>query len=611
MNRSSYLLFVISFIMLTGCAKELLKSQSSQFIYETNQAEAFIQQGQHKQAAVLYQTLSKSDPTYQVQFSLLATQALIQSGDSDAAQSQANSINPAILSDKQRSQLNLLYAQISLSRGEAEQALYQLSTTEVFKLPINEQITYYQSLAFAQSLTGNLIKSVQARINISPLLKDDQQRYENNSVIINSLKLLSKENLALKQPPAPDVLGGWMALTQIFTHVKLKTLSAEFETSLIEWKRLFPQHPANSNFLQIYLQGSKNSFKLPSAIALLLPESGRFAQAAQVIKKGFMLAYNQSNFQPVFRFYDSARNNPVNLYNQAISEGAGLIIGPLSRRNIQSLALSTELPVSVLALNHVENLAKDNLFQFGLSPIDDARQISEKARYDGHKKALLLTPATQQGKRIANYIGEYWQASEGIVLEAQSFNPKESDFSQPIKNLLNLDESRVRFNSLRRFLSKNLQYTERRRQDVDAIFISASPRVARSIYPQLRFYRANRVPVYATSKIYSGQENSSLDRDLNSITFCDIPWLFSDAYSGELSKQSLPESSRQFPSKYIRLLALGIDAFNIISELGQLDITQYPAATGILSLDRENRISRQLSCAKFIGGKPVLQNLDL
>jgi outer membrane PBP1 activator LpoA protein len=357
-------------------------------------------------------------------------------------------------------------------------------------------------------------------------------------------------------------------------------------------------------------QGSKHSFSIPTAIALLLPESGRYAKAAQVIKDGFMTAYHQSqsNFQPSIRFYDSSMVNPVSLYHQVIAEGAELVIGPLSKDNIQNLALGTELTIPVLALNHIPNLAKDNLFQFGLSPIDGAKQATTKASLDGHKKALILTPETNQGRRINEYLTEYWQQTGGTILESQSYDAKESDFSKPIKDLLNLDESRYRYNRLKRLLAKDIKYTERRRQDIDAILLSASAKKARSIYPQLRFYRATRVPVYATPNIYSGLPNPSLDIDLNNITFCDIPWLFPSVYTGELSQESLRNQWQFLPRKYLRLLALGIDSFNIITHLEQINLTPYPGATGKLSINMENRITRQLVCAKFIKGIPVIQD---
>lgn len=606
MNRHYLILHLFCLSMLTACATD--PAQRHLYLNEAIKAESFVQKGDHKKAANLYQSLAKSKPAHRIPFSLLATDAFLQSGDNLSAQTHADSIDTRLLSIEQQAKLDLLYAQIYLSRGDAEQALNKLNQTEVYNLNPVDKIVFYQSSAFAHSLTGNQLQSAQARIQLDPLLMDPQERDDNKHVILNTLSLLATQTLILEQPSAPDVLGGWMALTIILKSKNAVQNKEQLQSKLEEWQLAFPQHPADSIFLQSYTEGSQNNFKLPSSIAILLPESGRFAQAAEIIKKGFLEAYNhdQSGFQPSIRFYDTSMNNAVNLYHQAISEGAELIIGPLDKENIQSLISSTDLTVPVLALNHIENMAKDNLFQFGLSPIDEINQITTLATENNHAKALLLTPESRQGHRIANYLTEYIQESGSTLLEAQSYNTKESDFSAPIKDLLNLNESKYRYHKLKRFLARNIEYTDRRRQDVDAIFLSASTHNARSIHPQLRFYHATKLPIYATSQIYSGRINPALDIDLNNIIFCDIPWLFPEAYPGSLNQESLNSVWQQLPNKYLRLVALGIDTFNILPHIKDLDNTPYAGATGTLSLNLNNRITRQLVCAQFINGKPVL-----
>ncbi|MCK5121196.1 MAG: penicillin-binding protein activator [Methylococcales bacterium] len=607
MNRHHVILHSFCLLLLTACATD--PAQRHLYLNDAIKADSFVQKGDHKKAANLYQTLAESKPAHRIPFSLLAAEAFIQSGDSLSAQSHADSIDSNLLSIEQQAKLNLLYAQISLSRGDAEQALDKLSQTNIYNLSSADKIIFYQSLAFAHSLTGNQLQSAQARIQLDPLLKDPEVRDDNKHVILNTLSLLASQTLILEQPSAPDVLGGWMALTIILKSKNAEQNQEQFQSKLHEWHLAFPQHPADTKFLQSYSEGSQNTYKLPSTIAFLLPGSGRFAQAAEVIKKGFLEAYNhdQSSFKPSIRFYDTSIDNPVNLYHQAISEGAELIIGPLNKENIQTLILSTDLTVPVLALNHIENIAKDNLFQFGLSPIDEINQLISNATENNHAKALLLTPESNQGHRIANYLTEYLQESGSTLLEAQTYNTKESDFSTPIKDLLNLGESKYRYRQLKKLLARNIEYTDRRRQDVDAIFLSSSTHNARSIHPQLRFYRATKLPIYATSQIYSGHINPALDIDLNNIIFCDIPWLFPETYPGDLSQESLRSTWQQLPNKYIRLLALGIDSFNILPHLKDLDNTPYAGATGTLSLNLNNRITRQLVCAQFVDGKPVLQ----
>lgn len=609
MNCHHVILSTFCLFLLSGCTAK--PTQRFQFMNETSaMAESYSLSGEHKQAAKLYQSLATSKPSQRDEFNLLAAEAFIQSGDHASAQASIASINPNTLTPEQRNQLNLILIQIDLSHGDAEQALNRLDITQPYHLSPSNQVIFFQSLAFAHSLAGNLIKSAQARIQLYPLLESIEQQQENNKVILDTLSLLPSQTLILEQPAAPDILGGWMALANILKHKSLKQNTTELQLYLSEWRRLFPQHPADDYFIQSYSTGLTNTFNIPKSIAVLLPESGRFSKAAEAIKIGLMAAYHQSESinQPAIRFYDTSSASSVYLYHQAISEGAELVIGPLSKDNIQELALSTDLTTPVLALNHVENLAKNNLFQFGLSPIDEAKQIVDKAISDGIKAAVILTAESTRGYRMADYLTEYWQQNNGTVLETAYYDRKANDFSTSIKGLLNLDESHYRYSALKQFLSQNIEYTERRRQDIDAIFLSASAQKARSLYPQLQFYRATKVPVYAFPQVYSGEPNPSADIDLNSIIFCDIPWVFPSIFSEKPDKESLRDSWQQFPKKYLRLFALGIDAFNLSSGLENIATTAFAGATGSLSINSENRITRQLVCAKFINGSPVIQD---
>ena len=341
----------------------------------------------------------------------------------------------------------------------------------------------------------------------------------------------------------------------------------------------------------------------------MLPESGPYVQAGRAIREGLMAAYYQqqkSATQPTIRFYDSQSEDPAAIYHQAIANGAELVIGPLQKDKIALLAAHSELTVPVLALNHVDNLSKNNLYQFGLSPLDEARQLASRVRQDNHQKVIIFTPEGDQGERIASYLADAWMQIGGTVLAIQTYSAKAHDFSYPIKHILNLDDSEHRYRQLRNLLGRNLEYTPSRRHDVDAILINAPPTTARSLNPQLDFYHAMDVPVYATPLLYSGVPDPSRDIDLNNITFCDIPWLFSDSYRGELSQESLRDNWQKFPTSYLRLIALGIDAYGLTANLGTLDTVPFQGATGTLLLNGENRITRQLVCAKFTNGIPNL-----
>lgn len=530
---------------------------------------------------------------------LQAIGSLIQTGKGNAAKQQADSINKAELTPQQQAQFNLLSAQILLSFGEAEQAISKLASTETGQLGINDKIKFYQSQGFAYSLTGNLLESTKARIALDAFLTKPDERKKNQGVILETLGLLP-ETSAQKTPG----LSEWMAIAKILASRNQNP--ANFNASLSSWRTANPDHPANI-YLTTVANMPDDTGEFPQSIAVLLPESGPFLDVAKAIKAGFLAAHSRHNSssggKPTLHFYDTEKGKVAELYQQAVKEGAKLVVGPLNKDNIQSLANAITLTVPVLALNHVPNLSKPYLYQFALSPIDDVAEITQKAALDGHKNSVLLVPNNEQGKRISSYFIEDWQALNGIILKKQTYDPTKADFSSAIKNLLGIDESDSR--------AKNVQQTSptapnapHKRGDVDALFLSAYGKESRMINSQL--VQAGGLPVYALPTVYSGLPDSVSDTPLNGITFCDTPWLFNGAYHGELSMTALRDIWNQFPSSYIRLVAMGIDAYHLAARLPTLSTTPYSGATGNLSLASGNRIKRNLVCAKFAMGQPEL-----
>ncbi len=524
---------------------------------------------------------------------LQAVDALIEAGNGTAAKNEADAMNAAELPPGQRVQLRLLYAQILLSFGEAEQAIDSLAQIQPQQLSTDNQIKYFQSLSFAYSLTGNLLASAKARIEIHPLISSAEELEKNQAAILETLSLLPDSTL---QSNSTGALAGWMALSSILKKIN----QPDFNALVSQWRTTFPGHPADLSFLD----HPQNVASQTKSIALLLPGSGPFVQAGKAIRAGLIAASNHddSSTKLSFRFYDSEQSTPQALYNQAVSDGAQLIIGPLAKEQLQGLADTVTFDVPVLALNHIPGLQKNRLYQFSLSPLDDTDQLTQKARADGHQKALLLMPENAAGKRIGEYLTDDWQNQGGTVLETQIYNPKETDFSSPIQKLLNLDESEQRYHKIQALIPA-VKYSPRRRQDADAVLLSAYSAEARSINPQLQFYQAGDLPVYAMPNVYSGQSNATLDADLNKIMFCDTPWLFKKAYQGAFGMDALTETWKQFPSAYFRLIAMGIDAYNLATRLDNLEFNPYSGATGTLSLTSDQRIQRQLTCARFTAGQ--------
>jgi outer membrane PBP1 activator LpoA protein len=351
----------------------------------------------------------------------------------------------------------------------------------------------------------------------------------------------------------------------------------------------------------------------PAKIALLLPVSGQFAQAAVAIRDGFLGAYyaNRENTGITIQIYETTAENVVSVYQQAVSDGMQYAVGPLEKQAVQNLAELASLPVPVLALNHIDNSTPENFFQFSLSPEDEARQVAERIWLDGHSQGIALVPEGSWGDRIFAALNERLQQLGSSILEIQTYKQKEEDFSRSVSTLLNVDESKQRYRALRATLGGNveLEFENRRRQDIDFVFIVAFPREARQIRPVLRFYDAGKLPVYSTSHTYTGIENASADADMNDIIFADMPWVL-DRKQGENEMHA--RVSRLWPqsaAKYMRLYAFGMDAFNIIPYMESLQLSsqaRYHGRTGSIQLSPDKRLYRQLIWAKFTRGIPAI-----
>ncbi len=215
----------------------------------------------------------------------------------------------------------------------------------------------------------------------------------------------------------------------------------------------------------------------------------------------------------------------------------------------------------------------------------------------------MLAPNTAWGQRISGAFGERLQTLGGAVTSVRYYDPAATDFSQPIREALELDLSDQRHRALQDVLSMQLKFTPRRRQDVDFIFVVAQPVQARLLRPQLKFHYASDLPVYSTSHIFTGLANAQRDLDMNDVIFGDIPWLLApvDQELHKAAQQAWPTRDE----KYVRLFALGVDAMALAGPLSTLPATlTHHGESGILQLDEQRRLHRQVRWAQFRGGLP-------
>ncbi len=315
-------------------------------------------------------------------------------------------------------------------------------------------------------------------------------------------------------------------------------------------------------------------------IVLLLPLQGNLAPAGQAVKAGFLASNQGKNTQ--IDVVDTSQYPSINsAYAVAEQKKPDMIVGPLSKADVAQLQ-QQNITVPTIALNYTdENSAlPNNLYEFGLSPLDEARQIADRAAQDNHHAALVIYPNGSWGKTVSSALQSEWQQQNGTVVGSTMLSSNDSDFNNQIRNLLQADGNK-----------------QTHRQDMDVIFLIASPEQARVIEPLLKYYFVSDVPIYATSMVYNGLSQPSLNNDLNGIKFCDMPWLLNN--NGQ--------STQNYNGTQLRLYAFGMDAYQLTQQLNKLGTTAndgVPGATGQLYVN-DQRIHRQLQWAQFQNGQAV------
>lgn len=338
------------------------------------------------------------------------------------------------------------------------------------------------------------------------------------------------------------------------------------------------------------------STESPKQIALLLPFSGNYANASRAIQQGFLASYYESSFpgkqKPLIRVYDTSKEKDVQrIYQLALSEGADFVVGPLTKEDVLRLSeiSSRQAHVPILALNyHPKARVPGKMIQFSLLPETEAVELAQKAWQRGYRRASIIVSDNSVGRRVANTFSQSWQSYGGQVLRVIYAHPQ-NEQAPAVRDLFGM--------------SHKPKVALTQRPDVDVIIMATDPSQARQLKPLFDFYHAEKIPVFATSSVYAGVPNPSVDHDLNGVIFCDMPWLVKTTPSTMLLLQR-----HENDPEFNRLFALGVDAYQLTSQLGYLQSGRpYKGATGSLYMVDQN-IQRHLVFAKMVQGVPTMWN---
>jgi len=474
----------------------------------------------------------------------------------------------------------------------SNQPLLALQT--IRRIPINisgeMRTRYLFTIAKIQNQNELFLESAMALIELSKI--EMSQIY--NDDIVNNLLQVSEDQLtqALFNNQLTEFEQGWIEAAYI-------TYSQDKE-SIKEWKNRWVGHPANAFF--IHVSDYDN-------IAVLLPLTGKYKDISASIQDGMMAAlYRNGSSDQTLNFFDTGSNSEYFSYAWygAIESGAEFIIGPLLKNSVKQLTQFNSSTVPVMLLNQLEDGVENTqgFYQFALSQEDEIRNVANRLMAENKKRIMILAPESQTGRKLARELEADILFNDGQVVSYEFYSESINDYSREIKQALGLNDSLVRKRQLQSIISHQLKSTAQIRPDIDAIVILARPKHARLIKPQLKFFKAEDVPVYSTSQLLSSSIDATKDRDLNGIKFCQSAFVIDpNSLQSVLNFDvSQIDSDRKF-------FAFGYDAIALTPRLDWLQTMQnqkIESMSGLLSVGPDGKIRRDLAWGQFQKGKPVL-----
>ncbi|HCD05882.1 MAG TPA: LppC family lipoprotein, partial [Methylophaga sp.] len=509
-QRFSALLILLTLLTLSACQPISMETKPSAPDMTSLVSEA-EKQGDYAVAAEQYiAKAAESEGALKSAFQYRAAMMHYELGELAEAEALLAETNLQQLTSREQLTANLLRADIALLDLDGLSALQHLDKVDFDSANAAQQKRILELRITAYDLTENWLEKALAHIRLDPMLAEND-RENNHLALWQTLMKMTPQALDLYnpgQPPAED--SGWFALAYA---VKAYENNPEaMEVAIEDWEFSYPNHPANVEQLK---KSIKTPIRLPEQlelIGILLPESGPAANAAQAIRQGIIAAHFNARSNVRLQFYDVRTGNTpdsknvISQYEKAVADGANIVIGPLDKVSVELLAAHQTLSVPVLALNRIsQSNDHSNFFQFALAPEDDARSQAEHANKMGYKRAIVLSPRSEWGDRVAAAFAEEWQTSGGQLVTRAKYDEAENDYSHILTPILGVESSNQRYQNLRRTLGQSLEFEPRRRQDVDFLFMVGRPLKARQLVTQLRFHRSGQLPILATSHAYGGE----------------------------------------------------------------------------------------------------------
>jgi branched-chain amino acid transport system substrate-binding protein len=306
----------------------------------------------------------------------------------------------------------------------------------------------------------------------------------------------------------------------LFFHLGMRQIDEEkYEQALVtltQFSDMFPNHENAQLARDMLAELEQRAIYQRHTIGCLLPLSGRYKAIGQKALRGIELAvyrFKQQNDLPELRLVvkdtagddETAREAVRALAQQKIAA----VIGPVITAAVAAEEAQLQgLPI--ITLTQKENITNigDFVFRHFITPRMQVRALAEyvtgKLRA---KRIAILYPNDRYGRTFMNLFWDALLENEAQVVALEHYNPRHTDFAEPIKKLVGLHYPLPYFlkrkikSATNRFehdeedagdaFNNDIPIDDKKPEaivDFDAVFIPDEPKTAGLIIPQLVYY---------------------------------------------------------------------------------------------------------------------------
>ena len=362
-------------------------------------AEQAERRGEYVLAAREYERLAHSAKTpHKQNFQLRGVEALIKAGQAPEARQKLASIKTAGLDASLNIRKRVIEARLLVLEGAHEKALRQLDDIARTRgLDPTLLADIERTRAQAELAVGNPFGAVRNLVRREQYLAAREAVADNQlqiwKILSGQPRLRLATELNLTRDPA---VAGWIELTLAVT--ENAAAAGRLAGAIENWKKTHPTHPVGESLLATLRAGAPVAARARS-VALLLPLTSSVASAAQAVRDGFlaMESANANPDKPQVKLYDIGADpaKAPEFYAQAVKDGAQVIVGPLGREAGEQILRGASIAVPTLLLSQLDETGHRGakpLYQFGLPPEQEAKQVAERAWFDGHRRTAVLYP---------------------------------------------------------------------------------------------------------------------------------------------------------------------------------------------------------------------------